>query len=89
MEDRELKELLELTRENNKLLRKMRRSAMISTIVWIVWYGILIGGPVIIYYYLIQPYLSVFSDTYGSGIENLQDFGNQIPGLKNLFGGGQ
>jgi uncharacterized membrane protein (DUF485 family) len=92
MADEEIRDLLrknlEINKENNRLLRKMRRSAIISTIIWIIWYGILIGGPVFIYYYLLQPYIGVLMETYGNGVENIQDFGNQIPGLKNLIGGG-
>lgn len=87
MNDRDMRELLELTRENNRLLRKIRRSSMISTIIWIIWYGILIGGPVFIYYYLLQPYIGVLLETYGNSVNDFHDIINKIPVFQYFIGG--
>ncbi len=46
----DLKEILRLTKENNKMLHKMRRGALMKTIVQLIIYAILLIVP--IYFYL-------------------------------------
>lgn len=77
-----LKKNLELTKENNRLLRKMRRSAIIGNVLRIIWWSILVGAPIILYYYFLQPYVDQFSETYQgvqSGVKNLQNVGDKLP----------
>ena len=66
-----LKENTELVRENNRILKKMRRNAVIELWVRVVWYAFLIGVPFLLYFYLLGPYLAAF------GI-------HQFPGLKTF-----
>lgn len=90
MNEREIKELLELTRENNKLLHKIRRHAVWGSVFSILYWAFILGVPVVLYYYYLQPYLGQVLDTY-SGIQNeinnsLQETGDQTKKLGDLFG---
>ena len=78
----DIKELLKLTQENNKLLRKMRRSAMIGNVMRIFYWAIIFGGPVVIYYYYLQPYLGQLIDTYNGGVGEV---GDQIQGISGIL----
>ena len=93
MNDSEFKELLELTKENNKLLRKMRRSAMIGGVIRLIYWVAIIGTPIFLYYSFLQPYLAQLLDIYSQvqgGAENLQNVGSQgLGGLFQKFGIGQ
>jgi len=66
-------ELLELTRENNKILKSMRRhqrwASVIHALYWLAIIGLSFGS-----YYLIQPYLESILQTYTTiqdGISNI------------------
>lgn len=66
--DEEMKTLMrrniELTRENNKLLKKIRRNGIIANIMRLVWWGIIIGVPLALYYYVLQPYIAELASVY-------------------------
>lgn len=85
-----LKKNLELAKENNRLLRKMRRGAIIGNILRLIWWVVLFGGPVILYYYYVQPYVGeffAFTDGVQTGVENIQ-----VPPFLEFFnfgGGGE
>ncbi len=72
-------ELLELTRENNKILTKMYRSMMWGRVVrvlyWILVIGIAIGS-----FYFIQPYMDQLKEVYG----NVSDAKTQFNTLFNF-----
>ncbi|OGI86613.1 hypothetical protein A3A05_03470 [Candidatus Nomurabacteria bacterium RIFCSPLOWO2_01_FULL_41_12] len=67
--DPETRKLLErtseLAEENNKILRSMRRSQRISSIIRFVYWAFIIGSAVGAYYF-IQPYLTQVIDIYSS-----------------------
>jgi hypothetical protein len=64
MEDDKAKELLELTRDNNRMLRAMRRSAFIGGIIKFVFYAlVLVILPYFTWLY-IQPYLDAAMGQY-------------------------
>ncbi len=83
-EHAELKRLLEetreLTRENNKLLKSIRRMSFWEMVLRIVWYAILIGFPFAIYYYVLGPYFSALGASYDGFSAGLK----QLPGVKEL-----
>lgn len=88
MNEREMKELLELTRDNNKLLHKMRRHAIYGNIMRLFYWAIILGGPVVIYFYYLQPYLQQVLETYSGvqgSVENVGNKAGQIPGLSGLL----
>ncbi len=65
--EKQLEELRSLVNENNRLLKAMRRDALIGGIVkFVVWAGLL----AVSYYFTIQfigPYLSALQGMQGSG----------------------
>ena len=83
MNDQELKELvninLELTKENNKMLKKIRgvqkKSYFFALLRWLIVLGLAFGA-----YYYIQPYLNKVLQVYNS----IPNFGNFD--IKNLEG---
>lgn len=75
-----VRENAELVRENNVLLKKLYRNEMIALSLRIVWYGILIGMPFALYFYILEPYFNAF----GSNYEVFRQGMAEIPGLKGL-----
>jgi len=69
-----------LISENNQLLKKIRRDTIIGFWVKIVGFFILIGAPVAIYYYLIQPYFNSVNSSFQSFGSGLQD----VPGWQQF-----
>ena len=68
MDDKEkqlLREMYEMTEENNRILRKMNRRSLWSgffrLLYWIIVLAIAFGA-----YYYVQPYLKVLLNTYDS-----------------------
>jgi hypothetical protein len=75
-EEREiLKKTLELAQENNKMLHAIRRSMFIGRIVRIVYWVVIIGAAVGIYYY-IGPYIEGAIRAYGSVKSDIKTFGD-------------
>ncbi|HEY4502716.1 MAG TPA: hypothetical protein VJH21_02700 [Candidatus Paceibacterota bacterium] len=72
-----LEENLRLTKENNRLLRKLKRAQTISTIFKIIWIAVLIGVPLVLYVYVIEPYYQEVQTRY----DELQQRVEAIPGL--------
>lgn len=60
-----LQEAVELSRENNKIVRKMWRLAQwgraIKAVYWIILIGITIGA-----FYFLQPYVETLQGVYGT-----------------------
>ena len=63
-----------LLAENNKLLKKINRSNTWAFWLRILWIAILLGAPVLVYYYVIAPY-------YASLESAFQFFGVQLPDI--------
>ena len=89
-----LRRNLELTRENNKLLKKIRRNAVIANIMRLVWWAAIIGIPLFLYYYVLQPYIAELGLAYrgvAGGVSEAQETFSNIPFLGGLvedfFGG--
>ena len=92
MNDREMKELLELTRDNNKLLHKMRRHAIYGNIMRLFYWAVIFGIPVALYYYYLQPYLGQLMETYSGiqgGVQNVGDQAKELSGILEKFGIGR
>lgn len=70
-----LKKTLELAQENNKMLRSIKRSMMWSRVVRGVYWVLIIGASIGIYYY-IEPYLDGAIGTYGSIKSDIKSFGD-------------
>ena len=90
--DEEIRQLLrrnyELARENNKMLRKMRRGMLISQIIKILVAAAIIGVPIYLYYSILQPLLADVATGYQSlqeGVDSTQEIFQNIPFLGNLL----
>ncbi|MCK5059851.1 MAG: hypothetical protein KAR00_01735 [Candidatus Pacebacteria bacterium] len=70
-EDREmLKCVLELSESNHKMLKKMHRNLLLHRIFSVLYWALIIGATVGLYYYL-QPFFDQVSEIY-SGITGVQ-----------------
>jgi len=83
--DPELKKLtevnMELLKENNRMLKKMRRTQKRSTffkfLYWLVIIGIALGG-----FYFLQPYfqqVKVLYEQIVPGLQNIGEIGKSLP----------
>jgi len=82
-----VKENLELTKENNEILKKIRRGAIwgrvFRVLYWIVILGAMFGA-----YYILQPFMDKLIEAYNNlmgGVENVQNIGNSLPDFSSLF----
>jgi hypothetical protein len=53
-----LEENLEVVKENHKLLEKMHRVHVLTFWLKFLWFAIIVGLPIVIYYYMFEPYLA-------------------------------
>jgi hypothetical protein len=70
-----LKKTLELARENNRMLHSIKRQMLWGRIFRIVYWVLIIGAAIGLYYY-IDPYINDVISAYASLKGNVQDFGN-------------
>ena len=74
----ELKQLVDLTAENNRILKKMQRSARWASIFqyirWFVIIAVAVGA-----FYLLQPVIAKINDIYSTIT------GSHLPDFQNLF----
>lgn len=87
-----LDELLEVTHENNKILRSMRRAQRWSSFFTFLYWTIILGSIFGVYYYFqptIQKYMKTFQTSIGI-IQNFEKSAGSIPtdvqSVKNLIG---
>lgn len=78
-----LQKTYDLAKENNKILRGIRRSNRWSAFMRIVYWLLIIGASIGAFYF-IQPYLNAATNAYKSlesGLNNVKSVTNKIPGL--------
>lgn len=78
-----IKKNIELTEENNKLLRKMRRHALLGGLFKLLWIAAIIGVPVYLYINFLAPIL----DQVLSAAETVQGVGERVGGVGTEFQG--
>lgn len=81
------KELLELTRENNEILKKMRRSMFWSRIFRVI-YILTILGVTLSAYYFVQPYLEGAINAYSTVLEGsneIKQAGSSLPDFSKFL----
>ena len=91
-ESHKIEEILELTKENNKILRTMRRSQRMTSLFTFVYWAVILGSIFGVYYYFqptIQKYMKVFQSSVGI-LQSFEGKAGAIPSdvqtLKNLLG---
>jgi len=76
-----LRENNELSKANNELLKKLYRHNLIGFVTRVVWYAVLLGLPVAVYFYILGPYFNAF----GSNYELFRQGMAEVPGLKAIL----
>jgi len=71
-----LEEAASLAKENNKILKQMRRSARIGRVLHALYWLVIIGIAVASYYFL-QPYIQKTNEAY-------DEARGQLDSLKNI-----
>ena len=83
-----LDEMLELTRENNRILRSMHRRMMWSQVFTFIYWLIILGVAGWSFYFL-QPYMAKYINTYQTIIKQIDSLDKQsksLPeNLQNVF----
>lgn len=92
LDSQKLEELLELTRENNQILRSMRRTQRWSSFFTFVYWMIILGSIFGVYYYF-QPTIQKYLRTMQTSVSILEKFEGQagtiptdLEAVKNLLG---
>jgi membrane protein required for beta-lactamase induction len=70
-----MNELLEITRENNKILRSMRRTQRWSSFFAFMYWMIILGSIFGTYYYF-QPAIQKYTKTFQTSVGILEKFQN-------------
>ena len=71
-----LKENIRLTRENNRLVRKIWRAHLIGFWSKILLVVVLIVGPILLYRFWFAEYIFEMQSTYQNMMENIRSVGN-------------
>jgi len=69
-----------LLEDNNKLLKKLHKYEVMGFWFRILWYGILIGMPFALYFYVLEPYFTAVGSSYETFYVGMQE----IPGFKQF-----
>lgn len=77
-----LEEILSLTRENNKILRGMRRSQRVSSFFQFIYWLVIIGSVFGAYYY-IQPMIEPFMQIIDKTMSDIQGVKDGFEGIGN------
>lgn len=92
LDSRKLDELLEITHENNEMLRSMRRVQRWSSFFKLSYWVVILGSIFGVYYYF-QPTLQKYVKTFETSIGIIQRFEKaagsvptDIQSVKNLMG---
>ncbi|MEK7569252.1 MAG: hypothetical protein AAB497_04050 [Patescibacteria group bacterium] len=92
LDGRKIDELLEITKENNKILHGMRRTQRFSSFFTLVYWAVILGSIFGTYYYFqptIQKYVKTIQTSMGI-IQSFEKAAGSIPtdmqAVKNLMG---
>jgi hypothetical protein len=70
-----------LLAENNALLHKMRRSALVGTVLRIVWFAVILGMPIALYYLFLEPNITTLERAWAIIESGAQD----VTGLRGII----
>ena len=79
-------EILNLTTENNRILRSMHRRMLWSQIFSYLYWLIILGVAGSAYYFL-QPYMAKYLHTYESAVKMIDTLNEQSKSLPSNIGG--
>ncbi len=75
----------ELLKDNNRLLRKIHRNAVIMFWVRLCFYLIILGSPIILYFFVIEPYLASMGATYESILDTSTELLNGLNSVNSVI----
>ncbi len=84
-QDQIVRETHKLAKENNRLIRAMRRDAFFGLIFKLIFWAIILGLPVILYFYFLQPYIDQVVNVYGEVQEDVGQISEQASRFGGLF----
>ncbi len=87
LEDEKAKELFDMVKENNRMLKDMRRDAFIGGILHVVWWVILVVVLPYLTWIFIQPYLEGALGAYQAAQGQSAEVTAAIDKLKGMGGG--
>ncbi len=70
-----------LLAENNELLKKIHRNALVALWIRSMWAVVIIGLPFVVYFYVIEPYFNALGSSFSTFQAGLQE----IPGWKQFW----
>lgn len=82
LDDRKLDELLELTRENNKILTGMRRAQRWGSFFKVVYWMVILGSIFGVYYYF-QPTIQQYAKTLQTAMGVLDGYQQQVGNISS------
>ncbi len=92
LDSQKIDELLELTRDNNKILRSMRSTQRVGSFFTFIYWMVILGSIFGTYYYF-QPTIQKYMKTMQTSVNILQNFEKQagtvstdMKALNNLLG---
>jgi hypothetical protein len=77
-----LRKVLEVSEENNHMLHKLRRQGVYGMLFRLLWWAVIIGIPIFMYYQFVRPSYEEFSGFYQSARENIQEIQENFSGLR-------
>ena len=81
-----IEENIEVSKDTNHLVRKMRRSAMWSMVMTVVWWLAVAGVTGWSYYYFIEPQIAKVEKLYGITQQDSQNWNEQVTSFLKYFG---
>ena len=87
IEEDKAKELYEMVKENNRMLKAMRRDAFIGGVIQFVWWIIILVVLPYISWLFIQPYLQGILGAYDHAQGQSQQISDTMKQLQNASGG--
>jgi hypothetical protein len=70
-----------LLKENHRLLVKMEREARIGLIIRVVWFTVLIGAPIALYYLFLEPNVATLTES----LRLLQEGATNVTGVRQFL----
>ncbi len=84
--ENKLDTLIQLSEENNRMLKHMRRSqrwaSVMRVLYWLVIIGIALGS-----FYFVKPYFEQLTKIYTQGAANFNTIQTEFSNIQDFFGG--
>ena len=75
---------LTVAEDSHRMLRAMRRSAFFGGVFRVIWWALIIGVPIVIYYLYLQPIVEQVTTTYGKVEQSASQIQNLAQNLESI-----